>query len=372
MKNRRSFQCSQATVRSILVSLTVSWVGGCAEPPEAQVVLRPVRYEEVRVTADSRLRTFAGVAKAGLESDLSFRVPGIVERVPVVVGQRVARGQVLARLDPTDYELRVQEALAGLAQAEAARRNAESDYDRVRGLYENNNASRRELDGARANAESAEAQVQAAEKRLEQARRQLSYCELRAPVAGIVASSTAEVNENIQAGKSLFLLAAGAEIEVEVALPEALIADVELGQAVEVTFDALPDRRFTGAVTEAGAAAVGSATTFPVVSRLSDSDPGIRSGMAAEVSFRFGTGEAGAIVVPAVAVGEDREGRFVFVLELTGEGRGVARRRGVEVGELTGEGLEIASGLQDGERIVTAGVRRLTDGEEVLVQGTAS
>ncbi len=106
----------------------------CQEVPKAETVLRPVRYEVVAPSDEARLRTFAGVAKAGVESDLSFRVAGTVEEVPVVVGRRVQRGQVLARIDTTDYELKVQEALAGLAQAEAASRNAEADYERVRGL----------------------------------------------------------------------------------------------------------------------------------------------------------------------------------------------------------------------------------------------
>ncbi|MDH3402529.1 MAG: efflux RND transporter periplasmic adaptor subunit [Acidobacteriota bacterium] len=354
--------------------LLAAWTGcllaiACQEPPEPEVVLRPVRYELVSPSEQARLRTFAGVAKAGLESDLSFRVAGTVEQVPVVVGQRVGRGQMLARLDTTDYELKVQEALAGLAQAQAAARNAEADYERVRGLYESNNASRRELDGARANSESSRALVQAAEKRIEQARRQLSYCTLRAPVDGTVASKNVEVNENVQAGQKLFLLTAGAEIEVEVALPEAVISGVELGQPVEVVFDAVPGRRFTAAVTEAGGAAVGTATTFPVTVRLTEPNPGVRSGMAAEVGFRFGgEGDDDRLIVPAVAVGEDRDGRFVYVLEDVRDGRGAVRRTPVTTGELSADGLEILSGLRGGEHVVTAGVRRLTNGERVLVR----
>ena len=353
----------------LLAGACVVLVAGCEEPPPAETVLRPVRYQKVSTSRLARLRTYAGVARAGLETQLSFRVSGTAERVPVVVGQRVRRGEMLARLDPTDYELRVQEALAGLAQAEAAARNAGSDYERVRGLYENNNASLRELDGARANYESSEAQVTAAQKRLEQARQQLSYCVLRAPVDGTVASVKVEVNENVQAGQKLFLLTGGEEIEVEVALPELLIADVELDQQVEVRFDALPERTFTARVTEAGVASVGTATTFPVTAKLEETDPGIRSGMAAEVGFRFATKEAaGRILLNALAVGEDREGRYVFLLEPQSDGEGTVRRTPVTVGELTAEGLEVTSGIEDGALVVTAGVRRLTDGERVLIQ----
>jgi RND family efflux transporter MFP subunit len=198
---------------------------------------------------------------------------------------------------------------------------------------------------------------------------QLSYCTLRAPVAGQVASVDVEVNENVSAGQKVFLLTAGSDIEVEVALPGALIADVRVGQRVEVDFTALPERRFEAEVTEAGVAAVGTATTFPVTVQLAETDRDIRSGMAAEVAFRFETAsEAGRVLVPAVSVGEDRDGRYVFVIERGDETQGVVRRRSVTVGELTADGIEVLSGLEEGELVATAGVRRLVDGEEVKLQ----
>jgi RND family efflux transporter MFP subunit len=356
-------------VKHLRLAVLPLFLIGCAAEVATEKVLRPVRTHVVTSSDTERVRSFAGVAKAGLESQLSFRVAGTVERVPVTVGAAVTRGQILARLDPTDYELKVQEAVAGLAQAEAAERNAEADYDRVRGLYENNNASLRELDGARATAESTRAQVEAAAKRLEQARQQLTYSTLRAPSDGRVASVDVEVNENVGSGQKLFLLTAGSDIDVEVALPGALIAAIRIDDPVEVRFDALPGMRFAARVTEAGVAAVGAATTFPVTVRLDEADPAIRSGMAAEVDFSFsGEGESGRVLVPAVAVGEDRQGRFVFVLEASTEGRGVVRRRAVSVGELTGDGIEVTAGIAEGDRIITAGMRRLSDGEEVKAE----
>ncbi len=356
-------------VRGFCIAGAAAMVFGCSEPPPAETVLRPVRTVTVSSSAEAQVRTFAGLAKAGTESRLSFRVAGTVERIPVVVGQKVERGAVLAALDTTDYELRVQEAVAGLAQAEAASRNAEADYDRVRALYENNNASRRELDAARAGSESSSAQVDAAAKRLEQARQQLSYTRLRSPEAGTVASSNIEVNEAVQAGQMAFLLTSGGSAEVEVSLPEQLIASIELGQQVSVSFPALPGRSFDATVSEAGAAAVGTATTFPVVVRLASADPDIRSGMAAEVGFRFAP-SAGAdrLVIPAVAVGEDREGTYVFVLVEDGEGAGIVRRRAVAVGGLSDRGIEVLDGVHIGDRVVTAGVRRLSDGERVAAE----
>ena len=164
------------------------------------------------------------------------------------------------------------------------------------------------------------------------------------------------------------LLTSGAQPEVEVAMPEVLIAQVQEGSTVSVTFDALPGYALDAVVTEVGVAATGTATTFPVTVRLTMENTAIRSGMAANVSFRFEADDDGeALFLPAVAVGEDRAGRFVFVLEATEEpGVGVVHRRAVEiVQELTPDGIRILSGVAPGERVVTAGVRRLTDGQRV-------
>ena len=121
--------------------------------------MRPVRSETVRASTGDRARTFSGTFRATIRSRLSFRVAGTVQRLPVSVGQSVRTGQLIAELDPQDYDIQVQEARAGLTQARAARRNAESERDRVRELYENDNASLSAWDQARAAAESAAAQA---------------------------------------------------------------------------------------------------------------------------------------------------------------------------------------------------------------------
>ena len=158
----------------------------------------------------------------------------------------------------------------------------------------------------------------------------------------------------------------GNEIEVRVSVPEVMIAKVIKGSLVEVRFDALPSKVFLATVTEVGISSIGLGTTFPVVVQLSKQDPAIRPGMAAEVTFRFdNASKQKRILIPAVAVSEDRDGRFVFVAKKTDKGEGIVKRRTVEVGELTSEGLEIENGLKEGEVVVTAGLRFLEDGQRV-------
>jgi RND family efflux transporter MFP subunit len=345
------------------------------ETPEPQKVLRPVRYQAVELTAGERVRTFAGKAKSGEETRLSFKVKGTIRQLLVKVGDTVKQGQMMAEIDAKDYILQQQEADASLARARAEARRAAANYSRTRALYENNNASREELDTARANHESAKAQVRSAAKQLELSRLQVSYTKLQAAADGAIAAVPVEVNENVNAGQLIALLNSGGQPEVDVAIPEVFIARIRQGAAVTVAFDALPGQVFSAQVTEVGIASTGTATTFPVTVQLDAPDPAMRSGMAASVSFTFSSGDASTpgdeqqrMVVPLHAVGEDRQGRFVFVVEPQGDGRGVVRRRPVSVGALDAEGLRILEGLKEGELLVTAGVKRLEDGREVKVQ----
>jgi len=347
----------------LLIGLTVA----CSEPPPPAEMLRPVRTQTVHSSGGLRTRTFSGTARAGIETQLSFRVPGTVDRVAVKVGDAVRAGQEIARLDQEDYRIAVRRAESTLAQAEAALRNGEAELERVRGLWENHNASRGELDAALAVAQSARAQADGARQALEASRNQLSYTVLEAPVDGAIASVNVEINENVRQGQTVVLLTSGARLEVEVAIPEVLISRIEEGDRVTVTFDALPGRALQAMVTEVGVASTGGATTFPVKVRLTEDNADVRPGMAADVSFGFEReGGSEQVYLPTHAVGADREGSFVFVVEPTDEtGVAVVRRRTVEVGDLTGEGIAILSGLREGEVVVTAGVRRLHDGQRV-------
>ena len=355
--------------RTLLVLLLPLFLLACgSEPAPQQELIRPIRYQKVKPGSSQLKRTFSGMARAGVESRLSFRVPGAVEKVAVQVGDQVKKGQLIARLDPTDYRLQVQEAQAALANARAQARNAEANYQRVRGLYENRNASRNDLDAARAANESAEAQVRASNTRLELARSQMRYTRLTAPSAGAIASVPIEVNENVAAGQMVALLTSGKLTEVSCTVPESLISQIKQDTPVRVVFDALPERTFAAKVTEVGVAATGQGTTFPVTVRLEQNSGQIRPGMAAAIIFFLPkTGDSTSVLVAPEAVGEDQKGRFAFVVEPGKDGLGIIHRRAVTVGELTSEGLEVLSGLQDSDLVVTAGISRIHEGQQVRI-----
>jgi len=353
--------------------LAVGMLPACgpdAEPPAP--VIRPVRTLQVWSTGSERPRSFSGTTRAAVESRLSFKVAGTVQEMRVAVGDRVLAGQVIARLDDRDFQLQVQEAKARLNSAQAQARNADASYARVRGLYENRNASLNDLEAAQAGAVSARENANSIAKGLELVGAQLEYTRLVAQMDGDISEVRVEPNENVAPGQPVVTLASGQRLEVEVAIPGVLIAQIREGDGAVVRLDAVADQSYSGRVSEVGVAATGVATTFPVTVRLEGTGAECRPGMAAEVELMFGGGGRDRLYVPGAAVGEDQQDRrFVYVVEPGEEGLGQVRRREVEVvEEPTSVGLEVTKGLADGELVVTAGVTRIEDGQKVrLLEG---
>ena len=356
---------------TVAAALLLACVGACRqeELEEPQELIRPVRFQQVEAAGSSRFRVFSGQAQAGVESRLSFKVSGTLQKLAIKVGDHVLPGSLIAQIDPRDYRLQVERAEAGLAQARAERENALANLNRIRQLYENNNASETDLDSALTTARVAEATIDSITKQLDLAKLQVEYCILLAPEEGAISEIPVEVNENVSAGQTIVVTTSFALPEVEVAIPELLIVQIRERDPVSVTFDAVPGVRFRGRVREVGVAASRSLSTFPVTVRLDRRDSRVRPGMAAQVRFRFGDqSRRDRIVVPPHSVGEDRQGRYVFVLQDNGDGSGEVSRRAVTIGEALSQGLEIIDGLQKGELIVTAGVSKIKDGQRVKVR----
>ncbi len=369
-RTRRLFPGAGHYTQSLTVALCLAALLGCGpEPVTEEQVLRPVRYTRVVAAGGVQIRTYSGSVRAELEADLSFRVAGTLVSRPVNVGDSLASGALVGELDPTDYEVRVQEAEAGLARAQAELTNARANDERTRRLWENRNASRSQLDAARAAEESASAQVNAATQQLEAARLQLSYTRLTAPEQCAVAQVFVEQNQNVSTGQPIIRVNCGQCGEVVVSVPGVDIGRIIDGTTVAVTINALGGETLAGVVQDVAVATGGTGTTYPVTVALQERCGEVRSGMAADVEFRLRTaGPEGALIAPFVAVGEDRAGqRFVFILEPTGSDTYRAVKRSVTVNELTQDGFRIEDGLSEGELIATAGVRRLVNGQEVVL-----
>ena len=333
-------------------------------PTPAEPVIRPVRVVVVEPTGGVEEKTFSGVSQAGLESRLSFKVRGTVTSLKDRVGTRLKKGELIAEVDRTDYELQVQTARASLASANAQARRAESEYERTQQLFTNQNASRSQLEAARASVETARANVSAASKQVRLAQQQLSYTRLASPVAGVISRVHVEVNENVGAGAPVVSISAGSRPKVTVTVPDKLFGDIKVGDEVAVAFDAIPGAAYQAVVSEVAVQA--GRAGAPVTAVFEDADDKIKPGLAANVTFTFGSADdEPRIYVPPVAVAEDRDGRYGFVFQPGPDDKGIVKRVPLTVGELSDDGILITAGLEPGQLLVTAGVSRLTDGMQV-------
>ena len=339
------------------------------EEPEAPRSLRPVVYQEVGYTGGARVRTFSGSAETDKVIDLSFRTSGILTRLNVRIGQSVRRGALLAQLDNVQARLSYEQAISQLNSAASQMNTAKLNFERVRSLYEKGSASLSDFENAKNSYRTAEASYESAQRSVEIQEEQVSYATMYAPEDGTIASVNVELDENITAGQPIAVLNAGADMEISLGLPESVINGVQEDMEVGVAFTSLPGQSFTGRVTEVSPSVDQSAATFPVRVSIVNPSEAIRSGMTANVTFDFSTARESTdqLIVPAKAVGEDAQGNFVFLIQEAGATTTV-KKHPIQVGPLTTDGFEIMQGLSAGDKIATAGLQTLLDGQEVRLQ----
>ena len=350
----------------MVLLFTASYFGCSGETTEPAEIVRPVRYQQVQRSGGKMIRTFSGVSKAEAETNLSFRVGGIIQSINVEVGQRVKKGDLIAAIDTIDMVLQLEDARAGVENAGVQRETARSNLNRIRELYENNNIALSDYEGAKNQYASAKATYESKQKQLDLQKRQLSYGKLYAPVNGFIASVPVEKNENIKTGELVASLTSGKYIDVEVGMPDAFIHLIKPGLSTKVRFTSDLEKLFSGIVSKVSHGSSAS-STYPVTVRLDTVTDKIRPGMPAEVTFDFETGDGGMnIYVPGNAVAEDTHGRFVFVVvEGPEKGFAIVHKKPVKVGVLTAAGFEVLEGLTEGELIVTSGSSKITDGLKV-------
>ncbi|WP_272701184.1 efflux RND transporter periplasmic adaptor subunit [Desulfovibrio sp. Fe33] len=339
-------------------------LAACDRSPEpVPEPVRPVKTTRAVRVDSSKLWSFAGTAEDALATKLSFRVGGKIVFFPGnQIGRRFAKDEIIARLDPSDYELELRRAEADMEQVRANFVRAKADMQRNSRLFESRVISRGELDQIEADFKSYEARLSASAKQLDIARKQVSYATLRAPFDGWIGEAEADLHQNVSAGQSIATYNAGRQMKMYISVPDTLISRVKEGDEVSVAFDALPGKVMKGAVHEIGVES-GSGSTYPVKVYLENVGGQVRSGMSGHVNFiNLGRANAAFYLPPVAVVGEPDGAHAVWVV--TPETSSVTRRD-VTVGQLTPAGLEILEGLNEGDVVVIRGVHSLEEGRKV-------
>jgi RND family efflux transporter MFP subunit len=398
---------------------------GCAPQTTTRPdVIRPVKTAVVTAGAESFVRSFPGRVEASKRVELAFQVPGLLVKLPVKEGQRVAKGEVIAELRQDEFQARLKSRQAQLDQArvvlralragerleqrlrlEAQQRaaqaklaNARAEFDRTARLVQSGAVAREEHERAETayrvaaeefkaaqqmlekgtiareeDIEAQEATVRGLEARLVEANLQLADSTLHAPYDGVIAQRFVEQNQNVTAKQPIVKFQDVDEIDAIADVPETVMAAIRSADIVEilVEFSGAPGVQFPTHVKEIGQRADPTTQTFQVrVAMKAPPDANILPGMSANVTLTYHRASilGSRILVPVAAVYKDSTGeQLVWVL---GPDQTVSRRP-VKLGEASGGRLEIVDGLRAGDRIAVAGVTHLREGMKVRDLGDA-
>ena len=358
----------------IFISVLLSLVGCKEEQVEKPAPLVPA----LQVTSASALTQtpFAGRASAGQEVNLSFRVSGNLNALPVKVGDEIKKGTLVAQLEPQDFINAVDTAKGQLNRAKAAALRAQSDYQRLLNVYREDPGatSKAALDLAKATRDSSKATVNSISSTVTTAQNQLKYTKLLAPFSGVIVSSYVENFETVVAKQPIVRLVDISTLEFVIAVPETSINYFSFVQSVEVTFDALPDIAIPAVIQEVGREASQATQTYPVTLELQQPEGvEVLPGMAGSAMVTTKAPEAEAlkrgIEIPATAVFKKSENSYVWVIDTASK---TVTSRAVEVGELSPSGVFIESGIEPGEWIAIKGVHSMREGQAIRIADFAA
>ena len=347
----------------VLVCAAALLVSACSqETPERESVIRPVKMLTVASFEGGVTVEYSGVVRAGETVDLSFEVPGRIMELPIAEGQDVKRGDLIARLDPADYQ-------QSLNQAQAQFTAAKAEFERFAELVETGAVARRQLDVKTRDFEVAEAQ-------LEQARKALADTRLTAPFDGQIGRRVVDNFVNVQAKQQIAVLQDLSGFEVVVSIPEQDWArarpGLTLAQREElispvITLSTRPDRPIPGRLKEVSTVADPITRTFDVTGAFDPPDDlRVLPGMTARVSVTVPAEMSDwvpQVMLPTSAVLADDDGN-ASVWKVDAETMQVSRVL-VVLGEVTGADVEITSGIGPGDRVAVSGVHALREGMTV-------
>ena len=347
----------QGRTALMLIAALAGAVSGCEQEVVAPEIVRPVRV--VRVEAPDAIsgKAMPGRAKATEETNLSFDVHGTILDRPVNVGDRVEKGQLLARLDQRDYKNQLDSALA-------ARNRARANFERIKIAAESGAVAKQDLDDARAQTDMRQAEVNIAEKAIQDS-------EIHAPRAGTISATYVEAFTAVRAKEPVVRLLDTSAIEMVVQIPESLISLVPSVVDVQVEFDAFPGRPVPAQIKEISNEASQTTRTYPVTLIMDQPDGyEILPGMAGRATGNLPEGmmpDIQGLQLPASAIfsGDDpatADQSFVWVVD---EAAGVVKRRPVETGQFSRFGIIITDGVAIGELVAISGVNHLREGQQV-------
>jgi RND family efflux transporter MFP subunit len=348
-----------ALVPLLCTCIACGYLAGCKDENTMPAAVRAVRVVVVTPHQLGAVAEGAGLIQSRYDSPVGFEVGGRLVARYIDVGAVVTKGQKLAKLSDVDYQNRVTAAEADLAAANAAVAQAAPQEERYRILLKEGWTTRALYENALKALQSAQAQVQSAEANLRIAQNQLGYTELLAPDDGIVTATKADPGQVVDAGQAIVQIARNAEREAVFAVASEHIAHAKVGMPIKVWLQGRSDVAVTGSIREISPEADSTTGTYQVKVTLPSSPPEMRLG--AVVVGRAEIQGQEVATLPPTALLQSGDGPQVWVVGDDGK----VHRRPVELLEFDADSVVISRGLAPGEKVVTAGINSLAEGESV-------
>ena len=334
------------------ISLLVILITGCntkksqqaATPTSIPVVTGPV----IKITTGEEI-SLSGNIEGFKTVRLGFLVAGRISFIAVNEGESVKQGQMISSLDPESYNIAKE-------MADIQVNQVQDEYNRLKIMHDNNSLSESDFSKITYGLQQAKAQQKLHTKNLADTR-------LYSPIEGILLKKLAETGEITGVGLPLFVVSDIRKIKVSAFIPENELHKIKTGQKAEVHISSLSDT-FYGKIIEVGSAADAASRAFSVKIEIDNPKLLIRPGMIAEVII-IPDDVLKVLAVPAGSILHDyNDQSFVFVADTI---KKQAFRRNVTPGRLTGNRIEIISGLAENEIIVTGGQQKLVDGSMITI-----
>ncbi len=336
-------------------------------PPVRGLVTTVVKSAE-----KSTVRRYPGVLEPGEITSLSFEVAGKLGKLDLTVGQRVSKGDLLARLDSEQFENEIEAQEAVVREISATFAQAKEDLERSETLLARGVVTRVRRDNDRTTFKEVEAQVTQARKALATAKEDLKETVMAAPFDGIINSVDQDSFATVSAGTIVTSIYSASSYEVSFSVSFDTISQLVVGTPAKLRLADDPDVVLSVVVSELGERA-DTVSSYPVIVALTEDHPVIKAGMAVEVSFEFKLPAAEGHLIPisaAIAEGQIPPGAgptatvplamFVYDPETS-----TVKRREVLMAGLRENKFLIIEGLAPGEHVATGGVSFLRDGMKV-------
>jgi RND family efflux transporter MFP subunit len=326
------------------------------EPAEVPTITAETAKVERQPVADTLDLRGVLVALPNQDVKVSALVPGRVNAVAIAEGDTVSAGQVIAQIDPRPLQEQLRQAQAALKQAEAQVENARLNLQRTQQMFDRGIAAGKEVEDARTAVATAAAAVEQANAGVNTAALQAERADVRSPIAGQVVKRSISVGEQVDgtAAEPIAEIANVDPLELSANVPVEQLSKLAVGQPATVTSVAVPDKTFTGSIVAISPAVDPATSAGSARIRIPNREHQLKVGMFAVAHLKFH--EHAALIVPHSALVRNDEGAAVYVVS-----GNIAQRTAVTTGIETTAVVEIVSGVEEGQTVLTSGVYGLSE-----------